>query len=826
MLRRVLVLFLLLAPSFALADARDDARRAFRQGMELIAQGQPKEGAARLERAWELLPHPNVLYNIGLAYMDAGEPEKAKDAFRRYLASRPDDGSAVERLLLLLEARDQPPTASAVAPTQENVAAAASPTATAPLGATAGPPTDLTPILNRLDEIQRRLDPPAPSPAVTPSVSEEAAAPLERKEGDVYESVVVSASRKVTSTVDAPAAVTILSRDDIRLSGVTNLPDLLRRVPGMSVMTMGAGNANLAVRGFNQRISNKVLVLVDGRSVYFDFLGGTFFPALDVDLQDIERVEVIRGPGSTLYGANAFGGVVNIITEPAGGTPRGQVHMTGGSGETLLGDVRFTGSQGAFRWRGSVGYEQTDRYALEYGERSDFRSTVEDETLAIRTVRGNGALAWAPNPRTLIGLDAGIAYGFDNFFAIGLFRDFWMQPVTAHVRADLRLGGLGVRAFWNHFEADAGPTWQAVGGADLSTDPRSEVFDVEAEYGGSAMLGVRHDINAGAGYRLKTIRWNYLDGDHTEQHLSGFVEDRITFHEKVAAVIGFRFDQHPLVGFTPSPRAAIVIKPTARQAFRASIGTAFRTPTFLESYLDLVVPSTVAGVGVRSLGNVNLDPENILAIEGGYTFEDSDYLRFDVAGWYERVSKLIALGRVVPPERSLGLQGDRFIAGSSTFENNEGSFSGGGGEASVDVFPVDGLDLRASYALAWWVDDARRAAGEEDSQDTRHPVHSGNVGATWRAPFGLDANVDVHIVSAISVPERGFDGEGNVIVQPCEAGTYGMLNARVGWRLLKDRLELAVTGRNLTAWKDGGHREHCLGTPVGPRVLGSATYRF
>ena len=114
---------------------------------------------------------------------------------------------------------------------------------------------------------------------------------LEAKSADIYEDVVVSASRQATSPSDAPAATTIITADQIRLSGATSIPELLRSVPGMSHLTMTSGNTNLAIRGFNQRISNKVLVLIDGRSVYLDFLGATLFRTLAYDLQDVERIE-------------------------------------------------------------------------------------------------------------------------------------------------------------------------------------------------------------------------------------------------------------------------------------------------------------------------------------------------------------------------------------------------------------------------------------------------------------------------------------------------------------------------------------------------------
>jgi outer membrane receptor protein involved in Fe transport len=454
--------------------------------------------------------------------------------------------------------------------------------------------------------------------------------------------------------------------------------------------------------------------------------------------------------------------------------------------------VRFSGRKGIVGWRGSIGYEQTDRYALEYGpDRTDVELTTQDASLSVRALKANGGIAIVPEPNVSIGISGGLAYVFDNFYAIGVFRDYWLQGLVTDLRAELRVGGLSVRAFWNAFDADAAPTWQPVGGLDLSNEVRSNVVDVEAVYSGRAILGVPHDLSAGAGYRLKTIDWTYL------------------------------------VGFTPSPRATLLIKPTDRQSLRISAGTAFRTPTFLESYLDLVVPTTVKGVALRSLGSVDLRPENIFSVELGYTFEDSDFLSFGVNAYYERVTNLIALGSVQSYPRA-ELQGGRFIVGSSAFENNDGLFHALGGEAEIHAFPVDGLDIRANYSLNLTIDQAKKDSGltAPEHFDRRHPQHMGMVGVTYRAPFGLDANVDLHVVGNVNVPERGFDAAGNVVVDDCPAAAYPLLNARLGFRALKDKLEVGVTGSNLIGFGTGGHQEHCLGTKVGARVLGSATYRF
>lgn len=823
----------LLVPATAFADPKDDARRSFKQGMEMIGKGDHLAGAEKLQRAYEILPHPNVLYNIGLALADGGKVDDSISYFQAYLDSGPQDGSAVERLIVLLRAQARETSGPAPGMPGELASGGTAPATggeAAPFTGTAvaaGPEIDA--LISRLERLAERLEAggtPIPEQAAGDDLP--GAEALEAKSGDIYEKIVVSASRLATSPSDAPAAITIITSDQIRLSGATNIPDLLRSVPGMSNLTMTAGNTNLAIRGFNQRIANKVLVLIDGRSVYLDFLGATLFRALAYDLQDIERIEIVRGPGATLYGAGAFGGVINIITKPISrSNAEGSVHIAGGSGETLQGNVRFSGSKGIVGWRGSLGYEQTDRYSLELANRSDYRFVGADETLAVRSVRANAAVEVRPSDKVALMLSGGGTYVYDNFFAIGLFRDFIQEGGGSHLRADMRFGGLGIRAFWNYFSTEASPSWQLVGGQDLSTSPRSHIVDVEASYSASAVLGVRHDLTVGAGYRLKTISWNYLDDNHVEQHLNGFVEDRITFLPQIVTVIGFRFDQHPLSGFTPSPRVALLIKPTEKQSIRVSAGTAFRNPTFLDSYLDLtILGSPFTSVGIESVGNTELDPEQIFSVEGGYVFEDSDFFSFEFAGYYERIDNLIYQASVTPLPRSRGLEVDKQIAGTSSFENVEGVFHGFGAEVGAHAFPVDGLDIRANYSFSYFIDQEKVDAGIEDAQDTRHPMHMANIGASYRAPFGLDANVDFHVVSAVNLPERSFDSGGNVQIASCKAPLYGMLNARIGYRLLKDRLEFGVTGTNLTAFATGGHREHCFGSTVGARVLVNATYRF
>ena len=163
----------------------------------------------------------------------------------------------------------------------------------------------------------------SPLPAAAAAAAEDAGAVP-------YEERVVTASRRAQSSLEAPNATTVITAEDIRLSGATSLVELLRRVPGADVMKLGVGSANLSLRGFNQRIANKVLVLVDGRTEYQDFLGMTLWSAVPIGLEEIDRIEVIRGPGSALYGANAMLGVVNIITRAPGTGPARPDERPGG----------------------------------------------------------------------------------------------------------------------------------------------------------------------------------------------------------------------------------------------------------------------------------------------------------------------------------------------------------------------------------------------------------------------------------------------------------------------------------------------------------------
>ncbi len=842
---RVLLLFAvgILASSLtlsALAAPRDEAKRHFKAGMELIAGGDIDAGVAELEVAYDILPHPNVLFNIGRAFTEAGRQEEALTYFRRYVESGPPDAADVQALIYQIEEELALAQREAEKPEIEMIEGEVS----------AEQMKMLMDLADRLERVADKVETGGPRTGgggFGLSGDELGADELLTAKGleSVYEEQVVSASRQATSPVDAPVSTHIVTQEDIRMAGLTSIPDILRQVPGIELMTMSSSNHNVAIRGMNQRMANKVLVLVDGRSVYLDALGNTFWKSISVNPSDIDRIEVIRGPGATLYGANAFSGVVNIITKPIG-EKEAQFGIIGGMGETIGGDVRYSDRIKTVGYSMSVGYEQTDRYEMEYDpERADITTAVTDPTLATRAIRANAGINWLPRRDTSIGLRGGLTHGLGEFYAIGLLRDYYWVGTFPWLRFDMRHKGLSTRVFWNNTSIQSyGPFYYVPGTLDsLYGGLKANVIDAEASYSSDVMLGIPHNISVGVGFRVKTINgfepgteWGYIDDNYVERHLNAFIEDRITFwqdnetFDSMALVLGFRFDQHPLVGFTPSPRVALIAKPTESMAIRASAGTAFRIPTFMESYLDLRVPGPAAGVELITMGNRDLAPEQIRSVEVGYRFEGSDFFMFDVAAYYQRVNNLIALGSV-QSAYDYGIdveeQPTQYVAGVSQWENIDQPFGGFGIEPSVHVFPVDGLDISANYSMNLLYDVEKYKDDPDTARDERGPVHKINAGVQYRSPFYLDFGVSMSYVSAYSVPERTFDDGGNTIVEQLEIDPYVILNARIILRLLDDKLNIGVTGQNLTAFgKEGGHREHEFGQHVGPRVYGSLSYKF
>lgn len=841
-----------------MADARLEARRHFRKGMSLIAQQQYESGIDELLAAYAIKPHPNVLFNIARAYADAGQLAEALDYYRRYLASNPPDSASVRATIARLEAAEREAEATATA---ERTAQAANAGVLGPVlpGPGASQPSpghaaftaiptmpaapepreqqSLTALVERLEKAIARAEAlpggesaPAPSSGAPTAAAPDVQASLADEGAVPYEERVVTASRRAQSSLEAPNATTVITADDIRLSGASTLFELLRRVPGADVMTLGVASANVSLRGFNQRLANKVLVLVDGRSEYQDFLGMTLWPSIPVGLEEIERIEVIRGPGSALYGANAMLGVINIITQAPGSGPRARFQVTTGGGNAASGSFVSHGARENLRYRASVGYAQQDKWSREFdSQRPDMASNVPgDAALGLRNVRGNLATTYTFSPEVELGLSTGVNRYATETYPVGTLRNMWVDGLSAYGKMDLGLGPVKVKAFWNHLAVDTMPQYEAIGARSLATRVTSNVFNGEALFSKSFTLLGEHQLNVGVEGRLKRVAWDYLGPPAEEFHAAAFVQDEWRLAEPFRIVASYRADRHPLLdngspGLAHSPRVSALYTPWEGHAFRASAASAFRAPTFLESYTDLRVPVPgVNGASAITQGSRTLRPERLTALELGYRGEAPSLgFDWDVALYQNTVKDLIALSALqrLPAGETFDPVTGTYVLGRSFFQNEPAVYTARGAELGINLAPVDGLGIKASAAL-----QSVTAEGEADGQCgpcSQAPDYKLYAGVTYRTRADLEFSVDAAYTSATTWIEREPAASDptriEFLANPLSA--YTVINARVGYQAIKDTMTVALTGTHL----GDAHAQHPFGNRIERRIFATVT---
>lgn len=832
-LPRLLLVCLLAGVPLAHAEPKDDARRHFQAGL-LAAQNQEYQKALdeflAAQAAW---PHPASLYNIGRSYADLGDLPNAIAYYELYRVAAPEKAADVDPLIAVYRARLQQASAPEVPPTAAPAPAPGS-------AATAEELARLKAIAAELSAMSeaiavRAAEAPAPPPpegtAPTPTVPTPAPTPTPDApalRSDAYERVVITASRYGQAPLDSPSTITVLTEGDIRQAAATSVPDLLRRVAGVDVMALAAGKPDVSIRGFNRELSNKVLVLVDGRSVYVDFLGTPLWGAIPVALEEIERIEIIRGPGSAIYGANAMTGVVNIITRTPG-EGGSQLHVSGGSPGYLSGTALADGRKGPTSWRFSAGWDQTGRWSASPAVAPDGALVpfTPDQDTSLAVARANGRVDRAFLEKGLASVSGGYVGGFTEFYALGALGDYAMDFRGGYLRGDLAYGPVHLRSFYDALAGPTGPWAEYAGARSLNTTFDSDTFDTELEALGDFDTGsVHHRLNAGAGYRYKRIELGYLaeGAPIVEHHLNAFLQEEARVGD-LSLVASLRADRHPLVPLneTISPRGAAIFRVADRTSVRLTGGTAFRAPTFLESYLDLDQPTDAEGVFVHTYGDTTLSPERILTGELGLHDESTSVHVADLALYVNRVTQLIGLTDVVPEVSPFDPEANGFAAGSTGFTNLDTVYTAAGGEIDGRVFPTDGVDVYANLAI-------ERVLETEDGTtvpDGSTSLVKFNTGASWRTPWRTDAAIHLNYVSPQAWRLRDIDENGILTVTTEEIPARTVLAARLAVHpFADDAFEVAVDGWNLLALGGDSFREHPKGQLVGPRVWGEVAWRF
>ncbi len=803
------------------AEPKDDARRHFMAGLS-AAQTKNFQGALdEFLLAQAAYPHPATLYNIARSYNDLGDLDNALAYFRLYREVAPEKAGDIDPVIGVLTAQ-----------LKAKEAPAPEPTTGAPAAVNRAEVERLQAIAAELESLSRALaertaPPPEPVAAVAEApTAAPAALPEQALISDAYERIVVTASRYGQAQLESPSTVTILTEEDIRLSGATTVPDLLRRVAGIDVMFLSAGQGDISIRGFNRELSNKVLVLIDGRSIYLDFLGTVAWAPMGIALEAIERIEVIRGPGSAIYGANAMTGVINIITRTPG-DGQNLVHVEGGAPSYVRGTVLVDGRKDQTSWRMSAGWDQTGRWSEQepITDGGALEPFLDDTTHAWQGARADARIDQVFLDKGLASVSAGYVRGTNEFYALGALGDYAMDYSGGFARADLAYGPVHLRTFYNGLAGPVGPWASYKGSRSLDTAFDSDTVDVELEANGELQTGpVAHRLNAGLGYRYKSITWGYINGGDPlfEHHFSAFLQEQAKIGP-LALVASLRADKTPLVPLdqTLSPRGAAILRVADRTSVRLTGGTSYRSPTMLETYTDLAQPTSADGVYVNTIGDASLLPERILTGEIGVHDESTAFHNADVAAYVNRVTNLIYLTDVDPTFAYV--DDDGYNAGTTGFSNLPQTYLAFGGEVEARVFPLDGLDVYANLAI----ERVLEQDGDTTAADESTSLAKVNAGVMYRSPWRIDVGAHVNYVSPQVWRLREYDATGTLVPRDVEVPARTIITARVAARPLADeKLEIAVAGWNLGALGGATFREHPNGQLVGARYWGEATWRF
>ena len=632
-------------------------------------------------------------------------------------------------------------------------------------------------------QVALRVPTSAPQPATTPTPAPAAyRSPTELKKLPLEQLVdveIMSAARRPEPLSQAASAVDVITDEDIRRAGVTNIPDALRLAPEMEVAQIDGHEWAISTRGFANSISNKLQVLMDGRTLYTPLFSGVFWDVQQTFLPDIDQIEIVRGPGATLWGANAVNGVINIQTKPADQTQGFLLYGGAGDEETGFGGVRYGGMLNPdTAYRFYVMHESRDSLVLSNGADAEDDYHITQGGFRVDSkITSDGKLTLQ-----------GDAYA-GNFGQLN--------------GGDIEVDGQDLIARWSReLSPDSNLTIQAYFDRthrfipDLFEESR-ETYDIEFQH--QFRFG-NHEFVYGANYRAShddigniSSVLAFLPANETEHLVSGYLQDEWHIMPDMFSLIGgSKFEWNSFSGFEVQPTGRFVWTPTKDQTVWGAISRAVRTPTRIDE--DVVIFDQNGKPVV--LGNNNFDSEVLVAYELGYRWRMSDRLSLDLAGYYNDYDNL----RSLEP-------------------------------APNDTFVIDNLLKAHSYggtfAAKWRVTDWWQLDG---SLSLLHLVidRSGSHDFNRGRSEANDPSASFLIHSAIDLPSNvQFDSYLRYVDNLPHPATpsYLALDLRLGWSPCRN-VELGIVGRNLL---DDAHPEFAtmpLSREVQRSVYGTLRWSF
>lgn len=564
---------------------------------------------------------------------------------------------------------------------------------------------------------------------------------------------MISVSKRPEKLLETASAIQVITADDIRRSGASSVPEALRLASNLQVAQIDSRSWAISSRGFNATSANKLLVLIDGRVVYTPLHAGVFWEVQDTLLEDIDRIEVVSGPGATLWGANAVNGVINIITKTAADAQGALV--TGGGGSELRG-------LGGFRYGGTIGDRVDVRAYGKYFNRDN--SSLPDGTQATddwNMGQGGFRLEWDASAVDHLTIQ-GDAY--DGRIA---------QPALSHVT----VSGSNVVGRWSHTLSKTSDfTLQMYVDRTHRNVPGTfgeDIIMYDADFQHHVRVAERHDIVWGFGYRVdhddvgNTANLAFLPAQVSQQWLNGFVQDEIPLAaNRLHLTLGTKIEHNDYTGIEVEPGGRLGWTLSERQMLWGAISRAVRTPSRVDR--DFFVPGSAPFLLAGGPGFVS---EEVLASELGYRSRPHERLSLSVATFYNDYDNLRGIERV-----NLSAPFPVVIANGQTGTSY-------GAELTAEYRARDWWRLRSGYtALRLHIrPKPGRADQTLDSSESHDPNHQ------WFLRQSLDLRAHVQL-------DFGLRYVSQIANQSVPA--YAELDGRLGWQVTK-ALECSIVGQNL-----------------------------
>ena len=631
---------------------------------------------------------------------------------------------------------------------------------------------------------------------------------------ELMEVNVTSVSRRDQELSKTASAVYVITSEDIRRSGATSIPEALRMAPGVQVAQVNASQWAIGIRGFNGIFSNKLLVMIDGRSVYNPLFAGVFWDVQDMVLDDIDRIEVIRGPGGTMWGSNAVNGIINIITKSSEQTQGGLLTTGWGNQEGSFGQARYGGKAGS-----STYYRVHSKFFRRPGQQRVEGGRAEDDW---DMLRGGFRVDWSRTGRDAL-MVSGEIYGGESNLPIPL--SVFDPPFQTRAREHTELSGSNILARWTRIHGGGSTSDLRVyydrvqREGDTADAPYIESTDFD--YQNQIETSTHNQVMWGGGYRRNrdsirnTSFLSFQPPSRTTHLYQAFIHDELRlFSDQLLLAVGTKFEHNSFTGWEVQPSAALLWDRGRNESAWLSVARAVRIPSRVTTQAETLIQVFPGSTGLSRLvymGNDAFKPEELISYQAGYRVRLRRAVSLDLTGFYNDYDNLETLIPGTPFDDASFLTAPTIVplvplnGRTGRARGAEVASTWRLTKSSQLHLSYSWLDFRLRPSLAGVADDV--SAAEDIAPD--HQFH-----ARWYhdLPGGFQWDNGYYFVTSL----------GSLGVP-----AYHRIDSRIGWRS-KNGIGLSFGLQNAL---DNQHPEaaqevRVLPSEIGRSVYGKITYGF